>query len=69
MAAKWVNCKSLKKNGKAMKNYAWVQWIVEQFRTFGPYFAVELILPGGSIVALLLWLYRNRSSVRHHFGN
>jgi hypothetical protein len=45
-----------------------VQWIVEQFRTFGPYFAVELILPGGSIVALLLWLYRHRSAVRHHEG-
>jgi hypothetical protein len=26
--------------------------------TFGPYLAIELILPGGSLVALLLWLYR-----------
>lgn len=27
-------------------------------RTFGPYLAIELILPGGSLLALLLWLYR-----------
>jgi len=47
-----------------MKN-AWLQWIVEQFRTLGPYFAVELILPGGSVLTLLLWLYRRRSASRH----
>jgi hypothetical protein len=67
MAAKWVNRKSLSKNGKVMKN-AWVQWIVEQFRTLGPYFAVELILPGGSLLALLLWLYRRRLALRRHEG-
>jgi len=27
-------------------------------RTFGPYMAIELLLPGGSLIALLLWLYR-----------
>jgi hypothetical protein len=27
-------------------------------RAFGPYLAIELILPGGSLLALLLWLYR-----------
>jgi hypothetical protein len=27
-------------------------------RTFGPYLAIELLLPGGSLLALLLWLYR-----------
>ncbi|HEX8783106.1 MAG TPA: hypothetical protein VF764_07040 [Steroidobacteraceae bacterium] len=27
-------------------------------RTFGPYLAIELLLPGGSLIALLLWLYR-----------
>ena len=50
-----------------MKN-AWLQWIVEQFRTLGPYFAVELILPGGSVLALLLWLYRRRTASRHQQG-
>ena len=42
-----------------------VGWIVSQFRTLGPYLAIELILPGGSIVALLLWLYRHRIAARH----
>jgi hypothetical protein len=27
-------------------------------RVFGPYLAIELVLPGGSMLALLLWLYR-----------
>jgi hypothetical protein len=48
-----------------MKN-AWLEWIVEQIRTLGPYFAVELILPGGSLLALLLWLYRHRSALQRH---
>lgn len=32
--------------------------VIEAGRTFGPYLAIELLLPGGSLVALLLWLYR-----------
>jgi hypothetical protein len=27
-------------------------------RAIGPYLLIELILPGGSLVALLLWIYR-----------
>jgi hypothetical protein len=27
-------------------------------RALGPYIAIELLLPGGSLVALVLWLYR-----------
>jgi len=33
-------------------------------RNVGPYAAIELLLPGGSIVALLFWWYRHR--VRAH---
>lgn len=29
-------------------------------RNLGPYAAIELLLPGGSIVALLYWWYRQR---------
>ena len=32
--------------------------VIAAGRTFGPYLAVELLVPGGSLVALLLWLYR-----------
>jgi len=31
-------------------------------RSLGPYAALELVLPGGSLLALLLWLYRHRST-------
>jgi hypothetical protein len=39
-------------------------WMLHQFRSLGPYLAIELILPGGSIVALLLWTYRRRVAAR-----
>jgi hypothetical protein len=29
-------------------------------RGLGPYLLVELILPGGSLIALLLWLYNHK---------
>lgn len=31
-------------------------------RQLGPYAAIELVLPGGSLLALLLWLCRRRST-------
>jgi hypothetical protein len=41
-----------------------VGWTLRQLRSLGPYAAIELILPGGSIVALLLWTYRNKPAAR-----
>jgi hypothetical protein len=41
-----------------------VEQIFRQARSLGPYLAIELILPGGSIVALLLWSFRNRPATR-----
>ena len=32
--------------------------VIAAGRSFGPYLAIELLLPGGSLIALLLWLYR-----------
>jgi len=37
-----------------------VGWI----RSLGPYAAIELILPGGSIIAVALWTYRHRRALR-----
>jgi hypothetical protein len=34
-------------------------------RSVGPYAAIELLLPGGSMVALLYWWYRHRLSAGH----
>jgi hypothetical protein len=42
----------------------WIQRVVgflpASLRVFAPYVLVELILPGGSLLALLLWLYNHR---------
>jgi hypothetical protein len=35
-------------------------------REFGPYAALELLLPGGSVVAVLLWLYRRHKRMEVH---
>ena len=34
--------------------------LIQVARNAGPYLAVELLLPGGSVIALLLWLFRHR---------
>jgi hypothetical protein len=34
--------------------------VVAKLRDFAPYAAIELVLPGGSLIALLLWFYRRR---------
>jgi hypothetical protein len=33
---------------------------IVRLKDLAPYALIELILPGGSVVALLLWLYRRR---------
>jgi len=38
----------------------WAARGVALVRSLGPYAAIELLLPGGSVLALLLWLYRRR---------
>jgi hypothetical protein len=32
--------------------------VLARLRDLAPYAAIELVLPGGSLIALLLWLYR-----------
>ncbi len=34
--------------------------IVARLRELAPYALIELVLPGGSLMALLLWLYRRQ---------
>ena len=46
----------------------WLQWLSEQIREIGPYFALELILPGGTLIALALWLYRRRAALTQRVG-
>jgi hypothetical protein len=47
-----------------------VSRIAGYLRGLGPYAAIELLIPGGSLIVLLLWLYRRRGNrplrrVRH----
>jgi hypothetical protein len=37
---------------------SWIGRGVVALRGLGPYAAIELVLPGGTVLALLLWLYR-----------
>jgi hypothetical protein len=39
----------------------WFARISRVVAGLGPYAAIGLLLPGGSIAALLLWLYRHRA--------
>jgi hypothetical protein len=39
--------------------------IARSLRSLGPYLAIEVLLPGGSIIALALWTYRRRRAARH----
>jgi hypothetical protein len=34
--------------------------VVAKLRDLAPYALIELVLPGGSLMALLLWLYRRQ---------
>jgi hypothetical protein len=37
--------------------------VVGKLRAIAPYAMMELILPGGSLMALLLWLYRRQKKL------
>jgi hypothetical protein len=36
---------------------------IVRLKALAPYVLIELILPGGSVMALLLWLYRRQKNV------
>jgi hypothetical protein len=42
---------------------AWAAAVFATLKGLAPYAAIELLLPGGSLVALTLWFYRRRKKV------
>jgi hypothetical protein len=42
---------------------AWTTVVFARIRHFAPYAVIELLLPGGSVLALSLWFYRRRKRV------
>jgi hypothetical protein len=50
------------RNGTALKSgqrrREWIRKAIAIIKDLGPYAAIELILPGGSVIAVLLWARR-----------
>jgi hypothetical protein len=42
---------------------AWAAVVFAKLKDLAPYAAIELVLPGGSVLALTLWFYRRRKKV------
>jgi hypothetical protein len=42
---------------------AYTAAVVAKLKDLAPYAVIELVLPGGSVMALLLWLYRRQRKV------
>jgi hypothetical protein len=42
---------------------AWATVVCARLKDLAPYALIELLLPGGSVVAVTLWLYRRRQKV------
>jgi hypothetical protein len=57
--------------GRAFLRQKWLapvvgglRWVIQAVRQLGPYAAIELLLPGGSLLAIALWLYRRNRLAR-----
>jgi len=47
----------------ALRNWGGnVAGVIVRLKALAPYALIELVLPGGSVMALLLWLYRRRKN-------
>jgi hypothetical protein len=41
----------------------WIIRLAAALRALGPYAAIELLVPGGTLIALAVWAFRNRSEL------
>jgi hypothetical protein len=65
-----ANSMSISKSGATRRGARWIHALrswgvyaaaaIMQLKALAPYALIEIILPGGSVMALLLWLYRRR---------
>lgn len=44
----------------------WLRRGLAGLRELGPYAVAELVLPGGTVIAVLLWLYRRHRRMEAH---
>src|SRR6185437_13031609 len=54
-------CDMIPVNSPAVRG-GWIAKGLMLLKTFGPYAILEFVLPGGTLIAVLLWLYRHRHS-------
>jgi hypothetical protein len=47
-----------------LKRRNWITRLTGRMRALGPYDAIELLFPGGNLVALTLWAVRHRAWLR-----
>ena len=58
-AANWLDARW------AVAPRTWIGYalgVIIRLKALAPYALIELVLPGGSLMALLLWLYRRRGN-------
>jgi hypothetical protein len=46
---------------------AYAAAVVSKLRNVAPYAVIELVLPGGSLIALALWFYRRQKKVPNFY--
>src|ERR1700737_1332607 len=51
---------------QATRKWAVVTAVLARLRDLAPYAAMELVLPGGSLMALSLWLYRRHKGAKRN---
>jgi hypothetical protein len=49
-------------NGMKTAALSWISRHRATVYALGPYAAAALVIPGGSVIAALVWLYQNRKS-------
>jgi len=49
--------------GMVPTRFNWIIRLAGALRALGPYAAIELLVPGGTLIALAVWAFRNRQSL------
>jgi hypothetical protein len=62
-AIEYMSSFNARRTPVAAKLMALTAAVVAKLRVVAPYALMELILPGGSVMALLLWLYRRQKTI------
>ena len=52
-----------------MSPLAILQSVLRGLRAVGPYALLELVMPGGTLIALLLYMYRRRAAAMSDAGS